>query len=140
MQKNKPSPPWHGKALTAALVIFLIAALWNGIGGGDVETTKNRPPSNRWGIHGESKTHNVTFVVVKPEHQTDQSVYTEAANYICRNQDACGVAFWDFARDVPGELPLTAAQAKSRSASYVIKKREGIDRMTWGCRFDKRQC
>lgn len=140
MATKKNTNP-QGVALAIALVVLLAAGVYNALIGGDkIKTENSKPPSNRWGIYGESKTGYIKFVVVKPAHQADQSVYLEAARFICAKQDKCGVMFWEAARDVPQDLPLTSQQLDSQMANYWKNKLANTETMVMGCRFDKTQC
>ena len=104
------------------------------------DEAKEARPSNRWEIVGENKTGYIKFVLVKPEHQNDKSVYWAAGNSICGKLSHCGVMFWDAQRDVPEDLPLTSRQQYFKAADYFSNKTTGYLEMVWGCRFDASQC
>lgn len=67
----------------------------------------------------------MTFVVVSKERERDESVYKEAIQGICANNDYCKIMFWSNSSDVPTSWPMNEHEKNSKVADYYHNRNSG---------------
>ncbi len=67
----------------------------------------------------------MTFVVVSKEREKDESVYKEAIQSLCTDNDFCKIMFWSNSSDVPTSWPMTEHEKNSKVADYYHNGNSG---------------
>ena len=76
-----------------------------------------------WNVVG--KRGMMTFVVVSPEREKEESVYKEVIQDLCVEGEFCKVLFWSNPEDVPKSWPMTDHEKNSKVADYYCNGNSG---------------
>ncbi|NCC11147.1 MAG: hypothetical protein EOM31_11775 [Bacteroidia bacterium] len=67
----------------------------------------------------------MTFVVVSKEREKDETVYKEAIQSLCTDNDFCKIMFWSNSSDVPTSWPMNEHEKNSKVADYYHNGNSG---------------
>ena len=85
---------------------------------------------------------NVLVVLVNKSDETNLSVYEDAIRSLCQPDFFCSLRFWSDKAEVPTSLPMTIAQGRAITATYLHNPPMVYRRLRWNCRFkiDRPDC
>lgn len=78
------------------------------------------------------------MVLIHRDKEADKPTYLEAIRSVCGTKDWCKILFWSDPALVPKNIPMTDAQIKGQTASWVRNNlnEQGFSQMLWACRID----